>query len=712
MVNGSTDFFALLIGIDYYFPNELPDGGTYLSLGGCVHDVNLIEDFLQRKLGLPKDRIIKLSATVGATGHPIEPQDHLPTCKNIIDSFKRTTELAQAGDQIFIHYSGHGGRTITAYEDLKGPNGIDEALVPVDIGFSESNYLRDVQLAFLLKAMVDKGIVVSIVLDSCHSGGATRGNAGAARRGISNSPSGIDSRKGKFVESVAPVGELSKAWLGLATNRNVKTGSGWLLEPKGYVLLAACRSSEAANEFYFEGGERNGALTYWLLNSLKQIGPGLSFKMLHDRILAKVHSQFPEQTPQLEGEKDRVVFGTERVQPTYGVLVTQVDASKNRAQLNAGQANGLRKGAKFAIYPPQTQDFTQTNKRIALAEIKDLGAVDSWASITDKLQPNAKIDQGSQAVFLEPGNLKLQRTAKVLVHFDDTKPNTNANEFEQIKKRMENAIISQGKGFLRLSAEKEPADFQVAITTRNKEFQIWDSAGNSIPNLRPPISTLENGGDLRVANRLVQLSKYRNVLELDNNDALSPLARKLQVELIGVQSNYDPVDKPNPRPFGEGDMPTVRDGEWVFLRIKNNLKPLFQSSTQSTLNITVLDLQPDWGISQVYPSGAGFFEPLDAGQEIILPLNCTLPNDYESGTDNIKVFATEGTTNFRWLELPSLDQPTSRKAGTRLPADPLERLLSAVSENQGNLRDTTPAAYPSREWTTAQVQLWIRKCSK
>lgn len=33
-----------------------------------------------------------------------------PTKKNILDAFDRIVEYSKAGDVVFIHYSGHGGR--------------------------------------------------------------------------------------------------------------------------------------------------------------------------------------------------------------------------------------------------------------------------------------------------------------------------------------------------------------------------------------------------------------------------------------------------------------------------------------------------------------------------------------------------------------------------------------------------------------------------
>ena len=283
--NKSGSLHALLIGVDFYFPNMLPNGGYYPSLGGCVSDISRIENFLIKKVGLNSNNIIKLTAsTIGKT-EPPEPSDKWPTYSNIVRAFNQVTETV-SGDQICIYYSGHGGRTNTVYPDLKRPDGVDETLVPTDIGNSEARYLRDIEIAHLLKKMVNKGLIVTMILDSCHSGSATRGKTGAATRGISE----IDKTKRPTDSLVASYDELIKTWSqpnGDSKTRNVESGSGWLPEPQGYVLLAACRANESAIEDNF-GDVRSGVLTHHFLESLaKQIGPGFTYKTLHDQVIVK-----------------------------------------------------------------------------------------------------------------------------------------------------------------------------------------------------------------------------------------------------------------------------------------------------------------------------------------------------------------------------------------------------------------------------------------
>jgi hypothetical protein len=183
--------------------------------------------------------------------------------------------------------------------------------------------------------------------------------------------------------------------------------------------------------------------------------------------------------------------------------------------------------------------------------------------------------------------------------------------------------------------------------------------------------------------------------------------------LGGKQADYDPADPPEAQPFdATGGTPVLAPGEWLFVRIKNTLpKVPGAPAATNVLNITALDLQPDWGISQVYPSGSGaLFEPLDPQAELLLPLQAVLPEGYEDITDIVKVFATVGTTSFRWLELPPLDQPTTAKRGVR--TDPLEQLLAAVIEDEPRTRNLNPAAYPSKEWVTAQVEVHVKKARR
>jgi hypothetical protein len=711
MNNSHQNLHALLAAVDFYYPNSLPQGGYYPSLGGCVRDINHVENFLLQKIGVSKENIIKLTSSPNNTGDgPLESPETLPTYSNIVNAFENLIEKAQSGDQVYIHYSGHGGRVPTHIPKIKGINGYDETLVPTDIGNVSTRYVRDTEMAKIIERMLKKGLIVTIVLDSCHSGGATKGNGGAVARGI-----GIIDKTPRPIDSmVASTEELENTWKNfngksLASTKNLQGGSGWLPATKGYVLLAACRPSESAYEYAFEGNERNGALTYWLLKSLALLDREMTFKQIHDRVIAKIHSQFPSQTPMLEGDGSRKVFGSEYVKTVYAVNVMEVDLDKKRILLNTGQVHGIRNGAKFAIYPNVLTDFSKVEERLALVEIDERGSTNSWANIITDFNKGI-IEAGTQAVLIDPVDIKLKKKINIVDpnNLDLKLDSSTKKRYEKILETLKKKILENSQeSFLEITnSENNNADFQVTINEKG-EYEIWDPAGMPIPNLNPPLMIKDENSATILLQRLVHLSKYMNIKQIDNLDAVSPLARKLVVEIFGVSKDYDPADRPEPIPLeSQGNLKIVKVGQKMVLHIKNNLP----KESNKVLNTTVLDLQPDHGVSQIYPPNPGeSFVPIDPDNEIFVPLEVNLPNGYKNGIDIIKVFATLDQTSFRSLELPALDQPqsTKTKGASRgnVPASPLEQLMATITKDKPATRNINVSSTPSREWTTAQIEI-------
>ena len=332
-----------------------------------------------------------------------------------------------------------------------------------------------------------------------------------------------------------------------------------------------------------------------------------------------------EQTPQLQGEGSRVVLGTNELPRQHAVTVTEV-TSDQVIVLNAGQSHGVRRGARFSIYPLHVTDFSESDGRVAVVEISELGAVSSNAKILNQFGSQV-IEPGCQAVLLDTGKIQLRRRVR-LAEQDSIGKATHASALANVERE----IAIRSEGFISLAAASQPSDYIVTVNDAD-EYVICDASGNALPNLQPPLRITDYGAAARLTGRLVHLAKYANVRALDNNDSRSALTRELVIELTGVQEDYVAGDQPEPQPFeGDGHTHLVKDGEWTFLRIKNNHRQV--------VFITVLDLQPDWVISQIYPARAGAFEPVDSGRELLLPLRVTLPAGYKSGVDIIKVFGT------------------------------------------------------------------------
>lgn len=679
--------WALLIGVDCYMGRTIPGLPNYGSLSGCVNDIALLDEFLRTRLNVPGERIIKLTAS-GYGTQPQEPRDARPTKANIVAAFRRLAQAAQPGDQVYIHYSGHGGRALTLYPGVKGAGkGVyDESLVPTDYGqientqHPEDRYLRDLELAYLLQEMVDRELIVTAVLDSCHSGGAARGaEEDATVRGglepdeVQRTPSNL----------VAPPAELTASWLGQAGGaRAAAAASGWLSEPNGYTLLAACRALELALEYRSPNGKRHGALSYWLWYALQN--PSLNWEMVHQQVVARVHGAFPSQTPQLQGVGDRAVFGGARLTLPIGVNV--LEAQGDRLRLNTGQATGAGSGAQYFVYRRGVTDFEQTDQRVAVVKLTEVHDAESWAEVVRRLDGEAAIEPGAQALLFDPGKGQ-QRAVRW------ARGGPAAAEVQDETLAGLTAAIQRWEGrFIRLAAEGEAAAFQVGLSAAGA-YELRDGGGRPLANM----SAVPLDDPDEVAYRLDHLARYFDVLELGSPDALSRLAGKLEVKLLRTPEE----------PFAEpGGIPAVAEGQVYYLRIRNLFEPMqdppsdadwyIEELRRRTLNVTVLNLAPDWSIQRLIPAdnqkqfelGPGENLLLDQGrgQRALPAFNSNVPAGMREADDIFKVFATTETTNYDTLQLPPLEGDGSRA-----------QLATPKTQE------------PERAWITAQVMVRVVK---
>ena len=89
-----------------------------------------------------------------------------PTRTNITQAYANLVRSSLPDDTVFMHYSGHGGRV----RDTSGDedDGYDETLIPVD--FERAGQITDDELFKVLVQPMPKGVLVTSLMDCCHSG--------------------------------------------------------------------------------------------------------------------------------------------------------------------------------------------------------------------------------------------------------------------------------------------------------------------------------------------------------------------------------------------------------------------------------------------------------------------------------------------------------------------------------------------------------------
>ncbi len=668
---------ALLIGIDSYQPGPGIDGAIYRNLGGSVRDILAVEAFLLDDMRVPAERIDVLIAPVpGGPGseRTLAPES-IPTYRNIVTAWKKIIEAAKPGEIIYVHYSGHGGRAKTLYPAKQTE--LDETIAPCDINDrTAGRYLRDVEIATLMRMMAERKLIATLVIDSCHSGSVTRGDQVQARQGERDD---VAPRAADAAESlVAPAAELEKVARELGQNPQ-GIADAWQLGAGGapFTVVAACRADELAYEYAFDGRVRRGALTYFWLEALKRRGGTTTYRSAYRSVFAGVRAVLQKQSPELLGAEERLVLGTGVVAQPASIAVLRVTG--DTVELSAGQTNLIAVGTRLAIIPADALPELVALGNMPQAEVIDIDATTSKARIVAN---RGTIAPGDQAVITAYAP-RLRRDVRLL---PAAEPAANA-ALEALR-----GAIDGDTSKLLAVAGAQGGDFQVAVD--DGHFAILDPGGVALRNLRPAIAIDEPDAVRRVTDRLVHLARFHNVLQLRNTDPNAPLANKLSIEILALPPTYqkgDPVDTAVPRAPGP-----VKDGTWLCVRIRN--------LSARSLVVALLDLQPDWGISLLTQN---LFEP---GQVRDLAIRAYLPRGYDDDSDTIKVFGTLEPANYSLLQLPVLDQPFATR-GARGATTPLDALMDSMQEPKLATRAIELGRAPTEGWASAEVVIETVKSS-
>ena len=263
---------AVLIGINKY---QVPGA----DLQGCVNDVKNLKGALTTYYGFADKDIATLT-------------DAQATKKGMERAIKKLITKAKKGDVLLLHYSGHGSNVPDDNGDEADHR--DEILCPTDLDWK--NPFRD---DWLRKALgkLRREVNLTVIMDCCHSGTITRVmNPFDAPRRQRYLPCPLDlmaTESGRKLRGTLR-GQLGKAPRGRKRKKDIVHAD--IQE----LLITGCRDTQTSADAYI-GGSYNGALTYYLVESIKEAEGKLTYRELHQRTAAKLKQEDFDQIPQLEG---------------------------------------------------------------------------------------------------------------------------------------------------------------------------------------------------------------------------------------------------------------------------------------------------------------------------------------------------------------------------------------------------------------------------
>lgn len=631
---------ALLIGINDY--RAVP------TLQGSLNDVAAIQEVLVTRWGFARDNVRVLTNAAA-------------TRAGVLAALDRFVREAKPNDTVYLHYSGHGSQV----EDLNGdePDGLDETLVPQDGRSGDVPDITDDELdALFARLRVAEAV---IVLDSCHSGTATRG---------------LDIRTRSLPRDTRL--ELYRVPT-LQTRAIVPVASA------RYVVMSAAASDQEALDGPVDG-RYHGFFSYSLARSIGSAAANASPRAVLAGVaqqLNRIKVQFgrtsmPE--PQLEAppaKLDRPLMPIAAASARIAWVETQPAGSEG-LRLVRGALLGATAGSRWLVYGAGESQFVP-GRALAIATVTRVAGQDAFAQVANPARP---VPAGARAIAAMPP----PSAGRILIRVRDVPPERRS-EIE--------TALQRDVGNVSLVGANEPAQFVVDVD--RSDLRLMTADGLQLIAAYAANSANWASDFARQVNRTATAA---DLLSLDNpSSRLRVAARVADVPAFATRGIAVVADvqaaKFRMRRPGEPRSPT------------NSLQ--LEVTANADAYITIVDVDSEGGVNLLFPNphqNADYLADglVRAGQSALIPDDLRTGNragfhwDYGPpvGTDTLRVFASAdlGTARLIRERIQAI-----RTGGATQALEALRRDLAEVAT-----RDIiNVGGQGSGDWATAEVTVLV-----
>jgi len=252
---------ALCVGVNKY-PNPT------LELKGCVNDAKCWAALLTEHYDFARSDITMLT-------------DKRATKARILAGLGDLLSGAKRGDVLVFTNSSHG----TYRADTDGDEPLyDEAICPYD---TKDELIVDDDLR-LLFADIPKGVRLTVISDSCHSGSATR------------DPDALetpDRRRRRYCDPR----EIGLPFIDdVRRTARPRTRAAFPESAMNELLLSGCRADQYSYDARF-GRRFEGAMSHFAQQLIADAGYKITYGQLHRQLVPALRAANYDQEPQLEG---------------------------------------------------------------------------------------------------------------------------------------------------------------------------------------------------------------------------------------------------------------------------------------------------------------------------------------------------------------------------------------------------------------------------
>ncbi len=597
---------AILIGINQYL--HVP------KLNGSLNDVEAMRQVLTSRLGFAPEHITTVT-------------DAAATRDGILAALERFVKDTGPDDVVYVHYSGHGSQVQDFNGDEKD-DGLDETLIPQDGRGGNVPDITDDELDEMFSRLKARSVL--IVLDSCHSGTATRGVTLQTRSVPQDTRLDLYRKAGPQTRGVVP------------------------LAAAGYVLMTGAASHQSALDGPVNG-RYHGFFSYSLSRSLGAFGPAATPRAVFagieqelKRIQAQLgRSSMPE--PQLEtlpekldqpllappGNAGQSAAGAGSLARLPWVQV--IPHTGKTVRLVNGISLGALPGSLWAIYPPGDTVFSP-GRAMAVVSVSQIQGSDAQADI---LPPARSVPAEARAIALAPPS----PPGRVPVRLRDVPADRTKTVEKVLRKRLGDVEIVGAGQFARfvLDVKKDTlqihsADGLQLVASFSMKDKAWADA------LALVVSRSANASEL---------------LTLDNPSTRLSLQARVVTQL---GSRAVPIT-------GSRGVAVVGDTQASRYRIRNPAEPRHEANslqievqTNTDGYLTVVDVDSQGGLNLLFPNPMlnPAFAPegfVRGSQPILIPDSLQSGNragfhwDYAppAGQDTIRVFFSTDVETARMI---------------------------------------------------------------
>jgi hypothetical protein len=664
---------ALLIGINHY--KAVP------HLMGSLNDVAAMQQILVTRWGFPPANIRVLT-------------EQAATRAAIIDALRQLVRESGPNDTVVVHFSGHGSQV----QDLNGDeeDGLDETLVPWDGRTPGVPDIVDDELDVIFGQLRTRSVLV--VLDSCHSGTATRG--------LDFRPRGIpkDERIDLYRDAVITTRAIVPRF-----------------ESKLLVMSAVAADQEALDGPI--DSDYHGVFTYALSRSLATAPPDASPRQVFDRVgqeLARLQAQFGRTSipdPQLEGPPAAIdaplLKRGEGASEAPGTGVPRLawlevrPLAPGKVTLAQGTLLGAIPGSTWAVYGPGETQFAPGGA-LAVATITDNAGLDAHASLDPA---NASVPVGARAVVLMPALPGRRVPVRIL-----TPPGPQRRAIEDLLARTTPDVEVVGP--------ERPARF--LIDTQPNALRLLAADGQQVIGTFDTSSERWAGAVARLVSRSAGAAE---LLALDNPSS----QLHVDARVFGREATRDIV--------------LVADTHPAALHVRRAGEPRSaQNSLQLAVTVnadaylTVVDVDSEGNTNLLFPNTLerqGFLPDgrISANQRVLLPDSLAAGSragffwDYgpPAGMDTLRIFATTDLATANLIRERVRGLHATSSGGTRAVAAQVDgatalqglqqtlakaatRGIAIVADAPSGSADSTPVATtvsPAADWAAASVSVSV-----